>query len=132
MKKITCIQQYVIDRLTKENKLSIDSLIDATSKVCSAEQFNNILSIIIESDNYSTLRMSMYISKEITNINKVNIIRILKEQLELGLRETKEYVDSCIGEHNMLTKAITQEQADALVSKLNNYDVSVSFTRRLS
>lgn len=76
--------------------------------------------------------MCMCISKEITNINKINIVRILKEQLKLGLRETKEYVDSCIGKHNILTKAITQEQAEALVSKLNNYDVSISFTRRLS
>ena len=49
MKKIDCIQQYVIDRLTKENKLSINSLIDATSKVCSHELFNNILAILIES-----------------------------------------------------------------------------------
>jgi hypothetical protein len=29
-------------------KISIDNLIDAMSKVCSEEQFNNILSILIE------------------------------------------------------------------------------------
>ena len=48
MKKITCIQQYVIDRLINDEKISIGNLIDATSKVCSEEQFNNILSILIE------------------------------------------------------------------------------------
>lgn len=49
MKKITCIQQYVIDKLIiDDEKLSIGSLIDATSKVCSKEQFDNILSILIE------------------------------------------------------------------------------------
>lgn len=48
MKKITCIQQYVIDRLIDDEKISIDNLIDAMSKVCSEEQFNNILSILIE------------------------------------------------------------------------------------
>lgn len=48
MKKITCIQQYVIDRLINDKKISIGNLIDAMSKVCSEEQFNNILSILIE------------------------------------------------------------------------------------
>lgn len=48
MKKITCIQQYVIDKLIDDEKLSTGSLIDAMSKVCSEEQFNNILSILIE------------------------------------------------------------------------------------
>lgn len=48
MKKITCIQQYVIDRLIDDEKISIGNLIDAMSKVCSEEQFNNILSVLIE------------------------------------------------------------------------------------
>lgn len=48
MKKITCIQNYVIDKLIKDEKLSTNSLLDAVSKVCSEEQFNNILSILIE------------------------------------------------------------------------------------
>lgn len=48
MKEITCIQQYVIDRLIDDEKISIGNLIDAMSKVCSEEQFNNILSILIE------------------------------------------------------------------------------------
>lgn len=135
MKKITCIQRYVIDGLITENKLSINSLIDATSKVCSTEQFNNILSIIIESDNCSTketeksklLRINMYISKEITGAHKVDIVRILKEQLKFGLKETKDYVDSCVGKFNIFPKAITHEQAETLVSRLSNYDVSISF-----
>jgi hypothetical protein len=48
MKKITCIQNYVIDKLIEDEKLSTNSLLDAVSKVCSEEQFNNILSILIE------------------------------------------------------------------------------------
>lgn len=48
MKKITCIQNYVIDKLIKDEKLSTNGLLDAVSKVCSEEQFNNILSILIE------------------------------------------------------------------------------------
>lgn len=48
MKKITCIQRYVIDKLIDDEKLSTGSLIDAMSKVCSKEQFDNILSVLIE------------------------------------------------------------------------------------
>lgn len=48
MKKITCIQQYVIDNLIEDEKLPTNSLLDAVSKVCSEEQFNNILAILIE------------------------------------------------------------------------------------
>lgn len=40
MKKITCIQNYVIDKLIEDEKLSTNSLLDAVSKVCSKEQFN--------------------------------------------------------------------------------------------
>lgn len=50
MKKITCIQNYVIDKLIEDKKLSTNSLLDAVSKVCSEEQFNNILSIILCTD----------------------------------------------------------------------------------
>lgn len=38
MKKTTCIQNYVIDKLIKDEKLSTNSLLDAVSKVCSGEQ----------------------------------------------------------------------------------------------
>lgn len=48
MKKIICIQQYVIDNLIEDEILSTNSLLGAVSKVCSEEQFNNILSILIE------------------------------------------------------------------------------------
>ena len=47
MKKITCIQNYVIDKPMVDQKLSTNGLLDAVSKVCSEEQFNNILSILI-------------------------------------------------------------------------------------
>lgn len=81
MKKITCIQQYVIDNLIEDEKLFTNSLLDAISKVCSKEQFDNILSILIEtpipctdipelerkedSENETNLvRMSMFIPEK--------------------------------------------------------------------
>lgn len=45
MKKITCIQQYVIDNLIEDEILSTNSLLSAVSKVCSEEQFNSILAM---------------------------------------------------------------------------------------
>ena len=54
MKKIDCIQQYVIDKLIDDKKLSTGRLINAMSKVCSKEQFDNILSILIETPISST------------------------------------------------------------------------------
>lgn len=41
MKKITCIQQYVIDNLIEDEILSTNSLLGAVSKVCSEEQFSS-------------------------------------------------------------------------------------------
>ena len=35
MKKITCIQQYVIDNLIEDKILTSNSLLNAVSKVCS-------------------------------------------------------------------------------------------------
>lgn len=127
MKKITCIQQYVIDNLIEDEKLSTNSLLDAISKVCSKEQFDNILSILIEtpipctnipelerkedSENETNLvRMNMFIPKETSIPAELNIIKILKEQFNFGLKQTKEYVDSCIGKFNILPKAITRTE----------------------
>ena len=143
MKKITCIQQYVIDNLIEDEILSTNSLLGAVSKVCSEEQFNNILSILIETpipctnmpeleSKISLVRMSMFVPEEVSGSTKIEIIKILKEQFNFGLKQTKEYVDSCIGEYHIFPKAITQEQANVLISELNNYGVSISFVQRLS
>lgn len=137
MKKITCIQQYVIDNLIEDEKLSTNSLLDAISKVCSKEQFDNILSILIETpvpctnmpelDNSTCLvRMSMFISKEAGNETKMQIIKILKDQFGFGLKQTKEYVDSCIGKYNILPKAVMQAEIDEVIEKLGPYNVIVS------
>lgn len=143
MKKIDCIQQYVIDKLIDDEKLSIGSLIDATSKVCSKEQFDNILSILIEtpipctdvpklehkedSENKTNLvRMSMFIPEKTRNADKIRIIKILIEQFNLSLNQTKEYVDSCIGKYNVLPRTVTQEDIDIIVKKLEPYDVVIS------
>ncbi len=143
MKKITCIQQYVIDKLIEDEKLSTNSLLDAVSKVCSEEQFNNILAILIEtpipctdvpklerkedSGNKTNLvRMSMFIPEE-TNISaKLNIIKILKKQFNFSLNQTKEYVDSCIGKYNILPNTILQTEVDEVTKKLEPYSVIIS------
>lgn len=145
MKKITCIQNYVIDKLIEDKKLSTNSLLDAVSKVCSEEQFNNILSILIEtpipctdipklerkedSENKTNLvRMSMFIPEETNTSAKLDIIKILKKQFNLSLSQTKEYVDSCIGKYNILPKAVIQEEIIEIVEKLEPYDVIVSIS----
>lgn len=143
MKKITCIQNYVIDKLIEDEKLSTNSLLDAVSKVCSEEQFNNILSILIEtpipctnvpklehkedSENKTNLvRMSMFVPEEVSGSNKIDIIKILKNQFNLSLNQTKEYVDSCIGEYNTLPKAVTQAEVVKVIEKLEPYNVIIS------
>ena len=139
MKKITCIQQYVIDNLIEDEKLSTNSLLDAISKVCSKEQFDNILSILIETPipctnmpelerkrRTSLVRMSMFISKEAGNETKIQIIKILKDQFGFSLKHTKEYVDVCIGKYNILPKAVMQAEIDEVIEKLEPYNVIVS------
>lgn len=143
MKKITCIQNYVIDKLIEDEKLSTNSLLDAVSKVCSEEQFNNILSILIElpipctdmpklerkedSENKTNLvRMSMFIPEETNTSTKLNIIKILQKQFNFSLRQIKEYVDSCIEKYNILPRNVTQAEIDEIIKKLEPYNVIVS------
>ena len=143
MKKITCIQQYVIDNLIEDEILSTNSLLDAVSKVCSEEQFNNILSILIEtpipctdvpklehkedSENKTNLvRMSMFIPEETNTSAKLDIIKILQKQSNFSLRQIKEYVDSCIGKYSILPKTILQTEVDEVTKKLEPYNVIIS------
>lgn len=137
MKKITCIQQYVIDKLIDDKKISIGSLIDAMSKVCSKEQFDNILSILIETpipctnmpeleSKISLVRMSMYVPEGVSGSTRIEIIKILRNQFGLSLRQTKEYVDSCIGKYNTFTKFVAQEDVNTIAEKLEPYNVIIS------
>lgn len=142
MKKITCIQQYVIDNLIEDEILSTNSLLGAVSKVCSEEQFNNILSILIEtpipctdipklehkedSGNKTNLvRMNMFIPEETNTTAKLNIIKILQKQFNFSLNQTKEYVDSCIGKYSILPNIILQTEVDEIAKKLSSYDISI-------
>lgn len=143
MKKITCIQNYVIDKLIEDEKLSTNSLLDAVSKVCSEEQFNSILAILIEtpipctdvpklerkedSGNKTNLvRMSMFIPEKTNTSAKLDIIKILKKQFNFSLNQTKEYVDSCIGKYSILPSAILQTEVDEVTKKLEPYSVIIS------
>ena len=100
MKKITCIQNYVIDKLIEDEKLSTNSLLDAVSKVCSKEQFDNILSILIETpipctnmpeleSKISLVRMSMFVPEEASGSTIMDIIKILKTNSTLVLIKLK-------------------------------------------
>lgn len=143
MKKITCIQQYVIDSLIEDEILSTNSLLSAVSKVCSEEQFNNILSILIEtpipctdapklerkedSGNKTNLvRMSMFIPEKTSTETKIKIIKILRKQFNFSLNQTKEYVDSCIGKYSILPNTILQTEVDEVTKKLEPYSVIIS------
>lgn len=143
MKKITCIQQYVIDNLIEDEILSTNSLLSAVSKVCSEEQFNNILSILIEtpipctdipklerkedSGNKTNLvRMSMFIPEKTNTSAKLDIIKILKKQFNFSFNQTKEYVDSCIEKYSILPSAILQTEVDEVTKKLEPYSVIIS------
>lgn len=136
MKEITCIQQYVIDNLINNKRLSIENLIEAVTKTCSTEQFNNILTVLIKTqtsctnkDKVNFVKMNMYISKEVGNETKIQIIKILREQfntISLSLKEAKDYIDSCIGEYNIFPKVVTQEKINELIRKLEPYNVSIS------
>lgn len=132
MKKITCIQQYVIDNLIEDKILTSNSLLDAVSKVCSEEQLNNILSILKlerkkDSGNKTNLvRMSMFIPEETNTSAKLDIIKILKKQFNFSLNQTKEYVDSCIGKYSTLPNIILQTEVDEVTKKLEPYNVIVS------
>lgn len=145
MKKITCIQNYIIDKLIEDEKLSTNDLLDAISKVCSEGQFNNILAILIEtpipctnvpkleckedSGNKTNLvRMSMFIPEEINTPAKLNIIKILQKQFNFSLRQIKEYVDSCIGKYSILPNIILQTEVDEVTKKLGPYGISIYTT----
>lgn len=137
MKKITCIQNYVIDNLIKDEILSTNSLLGAVSKVCSEEQFDNILSILIETpipctnmpelkSRTNLVRMSMFIPEETNTTAKLNIIKILQKQFDFSLSQTKEYVDSCIGKYSILPNTILQTEVDEVTKKLEPYSVIIS------
>ena len=143
MKKITCIQQYVIDNLIEDEILSTNRLLSAVSKVCSEEQFNNILSILIETpipctdipklehkedlgNKTNLVRMSMFIPEETNTSAKLDIIKILKKQFNFSISQTKEYVDSCIGKYSILPNIILQTEVDEVTKKLEPYSVIIS------
>ena len=78
MKKITCIQQYVIDNLIEDKILTSNSLLGAISKVCSKEQFDNILSILIETPIPCTDVPELEHTKAITRTEIDEIAKKLK------------------------------------------------------
>lgn len=130
MKEITCIQQYVIDNLINDKTLSIENLINAIAKTCSTEQFDNMLSILIKEhtsctnkDKVDFVKMSIFISKEVGNETKIQIMKILREQFDvisLSLR---------IGEYNILPKVITKEEANIVAKKLEPYNVICTYKK---
>lgn len=133
MEKITNIQQYVIDKLIEDKKLSISSLLDAISDVCSNEQFNNMLSILIESstkeETLDLVKVMIYLSEEVTINSKLEAIKIIKNHYGLGLKEAKDYIDSCIGKHSPLPRDITLKEAKKLVDMLDYLGIDVTIIK---
>lgn len=68
----------------------------------------------------------MFVPEEVSGSTKMEIIKILKNQFSLGIKQTKEYVDSCIGKYNTLPKAVMQAEIDKVIEKLEPYNVIVS------
>ena len=68
----------------------------------------------------------MFIPEKTRNTDKIRIIKILIEQFNLSLNQTKEYVDSCIGRYNVFPKVITQKDIDTIIEKLKPYDIAIS------
>ena len=63
MKKITCIQQYVIDNLIEDKILTSNSLLGAVSKVCSKEYVDGCIG------KYSTLP-NIILQTEVDEVTK--------------------------------------------------------------
>lgn len=94
MKKITCIQQYVLDNLIEDKILSTNSLLGAVSKVCSEEQFNNILSILIETpipctDVPKLERKEMQI---VAQESLIHYLGLLREQRQMKLQKNQNLI----------------------------------------
>lgn len=130
MKKITHLQKYVIDSLIKNNELSLSNFIEATSIICSKEQFDNIITYILEQNKPAVkketrMQISMCFPRATNSIYRLDIIKIVKTLFGLGLKETKDYVDSCIGKYEIFPIDITLESINILKSKLEPYDVDI-------
>lgn len=70
--------------------------------------------------------MSMFIPEKTSAKAKIEIIKILKEQFNFSLSQTKEYIDSCIGKYSTLPNIILQTEVDEVTKKLEPYNVIVS------
>ena len=68
----------------------------------------------------------MFIPEKLSAKAKIEIIKILKEQFNFSLSQTKEYVDSCIGKYSTLPNIILQTEVDEVTKKLEPYNVIVS------
>lgn len=130
MKKITHLQKYVIDSLIKNKELSLSNFIEATSIICSKEQFDNIITYILEQNKPAVkketrMQISMCFPRATNTIYKLDIIKIVKTLFDLGLKETKDYVDSCIGYYKIFPRDITLKDINILKSKLEPYNVDI-------
>ena len=78
-----------------------------------------------EKNKTNLVRMSMFIPEETGIPAKLDIIKILKKQFNFSLRQTKEYVDSCIGKYSILPNIIPQTEVDEVTKKLDPYGISI-------
>lgn len=131
MKKISSIHRYVIDNLIKDKKLSIDNLIDAIVRVCSYEQLNNILAVIISSNEESEklkntmVQVSIISNEDLSNAFKVGAMNILKKCFSLTTKEAQDYLDISRDYFVNISQPITYGQAENLKTQLKKYNIDV-------
>lgn len=96
MKKITCIQQYVLDNLIEDEILSTNSLLGAVSKVCSEEQFNNILSILdvpkLERKEDSVVLTKLKNMQIVAQESLIHYLGLLREQRQMKLQKNQNLI----------------------------------------
>lgn len=71
----------------------------------------------------------MFIPEEVSSETKIRVMRILREQLSIvgfSLKEAKDYVNSCIGEYNILPRVVTQKEVNEITKKLEPYNVGIN------
>lgn len=75
------------------------------------------------------VKVKIYISEEVTTDGKLEAIRIIKKNYGFGLKEAKDYIDSCIGKHSTLPRDLKLEEARKLVDILGYFGIDVTIIK---
>lgn len=150
--RLTLVQQYVINNLINNEHLVIDDILSAISTACSEEKLNDILSILISRIKYkeikeidetfselanikdlttqSMVEVSLEIPEtlcEINNRERVELVRIIKSNTSLSLRDSKEFAD-------LVRRVVTLKYSEVIKLReaLQRYGIKVPIVRQLT